>query len=279
MKKGDQKKVGSGGYVQIIDWMGDDARIVDAARVSYGEGTRKIQSDRNLIRYLMRHWHTTPFEQCELQFKLRVPMDIWRQIIRHRTASVNEYSTRYSIAINEAARTQPNEWRLQDPGNRQGSTTEVVDMVEGSSLTRKEWDLHKTAREVYEDRLEQGVAREQARKDLPLSTYTEAYWKIDLHNLFHFLHLRLDSHTQKETREFAEAIANFTEKLFPIAYEAFEDYRVHSITLSRNELELLKMIILGVSYNTKIYTQSKVTLSKREQNEFADKLKLLGVKE
>jgi len=161
--------------------------VVQAARVSYGQGTQKTSDDRTLIRYLMRHRHTTPLEMAEVKLLVRVPMDCWRQWIRHRTASINEYSTRYSVAIDAAARTRGDQWRGQSTSNRQGSESELGVAV-GAELSDAEAAFQRQARDVYQQRLEQGVAREQARKDLPLSTYTEAYWKIDLHNLLHFLH-------------------------------------------------------------------------------------------
>src|SRR4051812_29501243 len=169
--------------------MGTDSSIVQAARVSYGIGTKRLHEDRGLIRYLLRHSHTTPFEMCEIKLHVKVPMDTWRQWIRHRTANVNEYSTRYSIAIAAAQTTLASEWRSQSSTNRQGSGVGLADTV-GERLTEREHHLHLLGREVYEERLAAGVAREQARKDLPLSTYTESYWKIDLHNLLHFLSLR-----------------------------------------------------------------------------------------
>jgi len=177
------------GHVRVIDYMGDDAAIVQAARVSYGAGTKQVHEDRGLIRYLLRNAHTTPFEMCMLKLHIRVPMDCWRQWIRHRTASVNEYSTRYSEAISDQQTTRPGEWRLQTAQNKQGSEG-FLDVKTGESLTAAEANFHLSAWELYQSRLACGVAREQARKDLPLSTYTEAYWAIDLHNLLHFLHLR-----------------------------------------------------------------------------------------
>jgi len=186
---GNRLQVLDDGFVRVVDYMGGDASIVQAARVSYGAGTKKVQEDRGLIRYLMRHRHTTPFEMCEVKLHVRVPMDTWRQWIRHRTANVNEYSTRYSVAIDATQRTPPDGWRLQATGNRQGSSG-YLDADTGSALSTRESELLKISREVYEERLSKGVAREQARKDLPLSTYTEAYWKVDLHNLLHFLELR-----------------------------------------------------------------------------------------
>ena len=188
------------GHIRVIDYMGDDAAIVQAARVSYGAGTKKVHEDRGLIRYLLRNAHTTPFEMCKLKLHVRVPMDCWRQWIRHRTASVNEYSTRYSEAISDQQTTLPGEWRLQAMMNKQGSEG-FLDAATGEELTRTEAEFHQAAHDLYDTRIEQGVAREQARKDLPLSTYTEAYWSIDLHNLLHFLYLRMDSHAQYEIRQ------------------------------------------------------------------------------
>src|SRR5258705_5101319 len=157
------------GFVRAVDYMGSDASIVQAARVSYGAGTKLVSEDRGLIRYLMRHAHTTPFEMCELKLHVRVPMDCWRQWIRHRMANVNEYSTRYSLGIDAAQATAPEEWRLQSQQNRQGSE-EFLETPRGTAFTKKESDLHELARKAYEDRLAAGIAREQARKDLPLST-------------------------------------------------------------------------------------------------------------
>jgi thymidylate synthase (FAD) len=233
------------GFVRLIDYMGSDEAIVQAARVSYGKGTKKIHEDRGLIRYLMRRWHTTPFEMCELKLHVRVPMDCWRQWIRHRTANVNEYSTRYSVAIDAMQATDPADWRLQARGNRQGSAG-LADPAAGAGLSREEGELQDRLREVYEHRLTLGVAREQARKDLPLSTYTEAYWKVDLHNLLHFLRLRMDDHAQLEIRRYAEVIGKeIVARWCPIAWEAFQDYRLHSLTLSQVELAVLEQLGAG----------------------------------
>lgn len=231
------------GFVCLVDVMGDDSAVVQAARVSYGEGTKKVSDDRTLIRYLLRHRHTTPFEMAEIKLLVRVPMDCWRQWIRHRTANVNEYSTRYSVAIDAAQTTKPTEWRSQAATNRQGSGEPLpVDL--GEQLTASERDLQDHARRVYEERLQAGVAREQARKDLPLSTYTEAYWKVDLHNLLHFLALRMDSHAQEEIRAYATAIGReIVQPLFPVVWEAFEDYRLHGQSLSRLELGVIQRLM------------------------------------
>ena len=227
------------GFVRVVDYMGADESVVQAARVSYGTGTKKVSEDRGLIRYLLRHRHTTPFEMCSLKLHVRVPMDAWRQWIRHRTASVNEYSTRYSVAIDAMQTTEPAQWRTQTQQNKQGSG-EPVDSETGAKLTAREKASQDAARTLYQDRIDQGVAREQARKDLPLCTYTEAYWKIDLHNLLHFLALRMDSHAQKEIRDYATVIGEqIVAKWVPLTWEAFLDYRFHATGLSRIESEIL----------------------------------------
>lgn len=230
------------GFVCLVDVMGNDAAVVQAARVSYGEGTKKTSDDRTLLRYLLRHQHTTPFEMAEIKLLVRVPMDTWRQWIRHRTASVNEYSTRYSIAIDAASTTRPDGWRKQAVSNRQGSDG-TLDEAVGRSLTEQEAAFHRQARALYEERIGQGVARELARKDLPLSTYTEAYWKIDLHNLLRFLTLRMESNAQYEIVEYANAIArNIVAPLFPHTWEAFVDYRLESTRLSRLDRGVIRRL-------------------------------------
>lgn len=286
IEAGHKVAVGEGdeGFVRLVDYMGNDDAIVQAARVSYGAGTKKVREDRGLIRYLMRKQHSTPFEQCEIKFHVRVPMDIWRQFVRHRTAHLNEYSTRYSVAIDATSKTDPNKWRSQSKKNKQGSG-EYLDGGSGYYLSGREEELQKYAREVYEERLKYGVAREQARKDLPLSTYTEAYWKIDLHNLFHFLALRLDSHAQKEIREYAEAMAFYVKQWVPVAWEAFEDYRLGGVYFSDAEMELLSDILSHFSDNSfseivgsfSEGAKKDEELSDREVREFKDKLRKRGL--
>ncbi|MBK8946040.1 MAG: FAD-dependent thymidylate synthase [Ignavibacteriae bacterium] len=235
-------KVLDDGFVRVVDYMGSDQSIVQAARVSYGAGTKQVSQDKGLIRYLMRHHHSTPFEMCEIKLHVRVPMDTWRQWIRHRTANVNEYSTRYSIAIDQASRTKNEEWRMQSTSNKQGSEG-FLSLEEGIQLSEEEKNLHSEIWNIYNNRIEKGVAREQARKDLPLSTYTEAYWKIDLHNLLHFLQLRMDKHAQLEIRKYAETIGyEIVKKWVPLAWQAFEDYRLNSKSFSGLEIELLSLI-------------------------------------
>ena len=231
------------GFVCLVDVMGDDQSVVQAARVSYGEGTRKVSDDRGLIRYLLRHRHTTPFEMAEIKLLVRVPMDCWRQWIRHRTANVNEYSTRYSLAIDAMQTTAPDGWRTQAANNRKGSG-DLLPADQGAELTAAEAEFQRAARALYEQRIAQGVAREQARKDLPLSTYTEAYWKVDLHNLLHFLALRMDSHAQWEIREYARTIGErIVQPLFPLVWEAFVDYRVQGLFLTRLDREVIVRLV------------------------------------
>lgn len=274
------------GFIRVIDYMGSDESIVQAARVSYGKGTRKLHEDRGLVRYLMRHSHTTPFEMCEVKLHIRVPMDCWRQWIRHRTANVNEYSTRYSIAIDSTHKTEMNAWRKQASTNRQGSD-DYLDDETGKLLSRREHELHEQIRQVYNERINVGVAREQARKDLPLSTYTEAYWKIDLHNLLHFLELRMNDHAQYEIRSYATIIGNeIVSKWCPIAWEAFKDYRLQSTHLSAVENNVLTLIIDSKLKEAKQYLLSLNLINSesgaikvgREVREMEAKFQKLGVK-
>jgi thymidylate synthase (FAD) len=278
-------KVLDDGFVRVIDYMGSDTSIVQAARVSYGKGTKKISRDRGLIRYLMQHFHTTPFEMCEIKFHLRIPMDCWRQWIRHRTASVNEYSTRYSIAIDAAQETAADAWRLQAERNKQGSAG-FMDAEQGAAFTQKEKQLHTMARSYYEERLQAGIAREQARKDLPLSTYTEAYWKIDLHNLLHFLHLRMEEHAQYEIRCYARTIGEeIVQRWCPLAWEAFMDYRFHALAFSVLEMEVMQALLSGDMQAAIRKAESLGWLSEKdgrlqvnlECREFEEKIKRLGM--
>jgi len=274
------------GFVRVVDYLGDDAAIVQAARVSYGKGTRKVHEDRGLIRYLMRHDHSTPFEMCEIKLHVRVPMDVWRQWIRHRTANVNEYSTRYSVAIDAAQRTAPEAWRLQSTDNRQGSSG-VLPPDLGRRFSEDEADLQHRAREVYEARLAAGVAREQARKDLPLATYTEAYWKIDLQNLLHFLDLRMDQHAQEEIRAYATVIGEqIVAKWVPMTWEAFLDYRRGAARLSRIETGILEALAAGDRARAVAVADQGGLLSRGkdgrlkpnlEGRELEDKLERLGI--
>lgn len=296
---GKEFKVLDKGFVQLVDYMGSDQRIVDAARVSYGKGTKAVSENERLIRYLMRHRHTSPFEQCELVFIVKIPMDAWRQMVRHRTASINEYSTRYSEAIDDKQTTKPDEWRLQDKTkNKQGSEGFIEEKYTGEELSYSEEAFHKRANEIYHRRLEKGVAREQARKDLPLSTYTMAYWKIDLHNLLHFLSLRMDNHAQLEIRSYANVIGNeIVAKLFPLTWQAFRDYRLNAMTLSAKDIFMIELILKSDLFSVKdidneinsevikdiefkgwFDTREDGTLKKNlERIEFEEKAKRLGI--
>lgn len=307
----EQKKAGTliecldDGFVRLVDHMGNDAAIVQAARVSYGAGTKTPSDDRTLIRYMMRHKHTSPFEQIEFKLNIRIPMDSWRQMIRHRTANVSEYSTRYSQAIDSAQTTETDAWRLQSKSNKQGSSNGdpqwpagykieppndgreglvVLDdkgrarmlnpfdeYTPGQYLTAREYEIQARCRDLYEERLKFGIAKEQARKDLPLSTYTEAYWKIDGHNLLHFLELRMEQHAQLEIRTYANAIAQLIKPIIPMTWEAFKDYRLYGMTLSAPEIEEIKRLLHPD------WTTNLKALSGREREELQDKLEQLGL--
>jgi thymidylate synthase (FAD) len=233
-----------GGHVVYLDHMGSDHEIVEAARVSYQAGTKHTSDQGTLLRYLMRHRHSTPFEMAEVKMAVRVPMDTWRQWVRHRTANINEYSTRYSEAIDDFAMTEPTGWRTQAEQNRQGSGEFLQDMELGKQLSDREQQFLSSARNVYQERLACGVAREQARKDLPLSTYTEAIWKIDLHNLLHFLSLRMDHHAQREIRQYANVIGrDIVARLFPETWEAFLDYRLFAMQLSSTDIGVIEAVM------------------------------------
>lgn len=235
---GQKFKVLDDGFIRVVDYMGTDDSIVQAARVSYGKGTKKTSTDSDLIRYLMRHEHMTPFEMCQLKLHIRIPMDAWRQMVRHRMCSVNEYSTRYSEAIDSMQKTNSGQWRKQSQNNKQGSDGNISNDY-GIFLSGQESDFHDQARKIYISRLKVGVAREQARKDLPLSTYTEAYWCIDLRNLLHFLDLRMRQDAQQEIRQYAQAIGeNVVKHWVPITWEAFMDYAFRAKTLSSKAISV-----------------------------------------
>ncbi|MDD5583027.1 MAG: FAD-dependent thymidylate synthase [Candidatus Marinimicrobia bacterium] len=274
------------GFVRVVDYMGNDSSIVQAARVSYGKGTKKVSRDRELIRYLLRHQHTSPFEMCSIKLHVRVPMDCWRQWIRHRTASVNEYSTRYSIAIEATQKTAPDAWRGQSHINHQGSEG-LLDPVTGRELSQQEATLHQLARDIYLKRLEAGVAREQARKDLPLSTYTEAYWKIDLHNLLHFLKLRMAPNAQKEIRDYANTIGHeIVRRWVPVTWEAFNDYVFYAVQFSQLEKEIVKYLLQGLpdvalqkaeAYGWLDRDSKGILKNRQERLEFEEKMQAMNI--
>jgi len=262
------------GFVRLVDYMGGDESIVQAARVSYGKGTKTVNEDRGLIRYLMRHMHTTPFEMVELKFHVKLPIFVARQWIRHRTANVNEYSGRYSVMKDEFYAPEHAAIHFQSLGNKQGRGDEEVP----PELRQRVLDILASSQQQlykeYESMLESDIARELARINLPLSLYTEWYWKIDLHNLFHFLRLRIDPHAQHEIRVYGEAMAEVTKIVAPMAWEAFEDYVLKSEKFSRLEMNVIAEHLSTQSI-TKEYLESK-GLGKREAEEFLEKLKKLG---
>jgi len=250
------------GLVRAIDYMGDDAAIVQAARVSYGRGTKAVSNDEGLIRYLMRHWHSTPFEMCEIKLHVKLPVFVARQWIRHRTANVNEYSARYSVLDREFYIPAPEHLAAQSQQNNQGRG-DVLEGEEAQRVLDILRDDSNRAYDHYEEMLgtdgQQGLARELARMNLPANIYTQWYWKTDLHNLFHFLRLRADPHAQYEIRVYADAIAQIVKDWVPLAYTAFEDYRMGGAHLSRGAVEVVKRMLAGEQV-----TQETSGLSKRE---------------
>ena len=256
------------GLVRVIDYMGDDDAIVQAARVSYGAGTKKAQDDNSLIRYLMRHWHSTPFEMCEIKLHVKLPVFVARQWIRHRTANVNEYSARYSILDKEFYIPDPSNLAAQSKINNQGrgEMLEAEDAQRVLEILKNDSDRSYTN---YENLLSSdgkpGLARELARMNLPTNIYTQWYWKTDLHNLFNFLRLRADKHAQYEIRVYAEIISEIVEKWVPKAFKAFLDYQMNSMHLSRQAIDCLKRKLQGVKVSFE-----KSDMSKREWNEFLE---------
>lgn len=254
------------GFVRVIDYMGDDAAICQAARVSYGRGTKSVQNDEGLIRYLMRHWHSTPFEMCELKLHVKLPVFVARQWIRHRTANVNEYSARYSILDREFYIPAPEHLAAQSVVNNQGRG----ETLEGDEAARVlEYLKADSARcyDHYEAMIsedgQQGLARELARMNLPANIYTQWYWKVDLHNLLHFLRLRADAHAQYEIRVYAEEMCKLVADWVPFAYAAFEDYRLGGATLSGRALDCIRRMLAGEEV-----TQETSGMSKGEWREF-----------
>lgn len=232
------------GFVRLVDYMGGDERIVQSARVSYGAGTKSFRQDRGLIHYLMRNQHTSPFEQVQLTFHTKMPIFVARQWVRHRTARLNEISGRYSVMADEFYLPSPEHVCTQSENNKQGRG-EALPPAEAEALIEAMRAEQVRAYKEYESYLEQGVARELARANLPVSLYTEWYWQIDLHNLFHFLHLRMDAHAQYEIRVYAEAMAKCAKAVAPLAYEAFEEHILGSVRFSRAELGALDAMLDG----------------------------------
>lgn len=231
------------GFVRLVDYMGSDQRIVQAARVSYGEGTKSFRQDKGLINYLLRNEHTSPFEQVILTFHTKMPIFVARQWVRHRTARLNEISGRYSIMKDEFYLPDEAQMRGQSNDNKQARSEEIVEGA--ADMIAEMADDQKLVYSHYEDMIEKGLAREIARNNLPLSLYTEWYWQCDLHNLFHFLALRMDSHAQYEIRVYAEAMAKCAKAVAPMAYEAFEEHKLHAVKFSRSELAALAAMLDG----------------------------------
>jgi thymidylate synthase (FAD) len=257
------------GFVRLIDVMGDDSAIVQAARVSYGSGTKQVHEDRGLIRYLMRHLHTTPFEMVEFKFHVKLPIFVARQWIRHRTANVNEYSGRYSEMKDEFYLPDSDQVRAQSSMNKQGRADTAFDPAEAERIRSVMSSTQQHLYDEYQQLLSTDLAREIARINLPVSNYTEWYWKIDLHNLFHFLRLRIDPHAQYEIRVYGEAMAEIAKAAVPLAYEAFEDYILHARRFSRAELEIIRSTLTSLPTVDELQLKG---LSAREAREFLDKL-------
>tara|TARA_Y100001935_G_scaffold234221_1_gene217280 strand:- start:786 stop:1733 length:948 start_codon:yes stop_codon:yes gene_type:complete len=264
------------GFIRVIDYMGDDTSIVQAARVSYGKGTKKVSTDSGLIKYLMRHWHSTPFEMCEIKYHVKLPIFIARQWIRHRTANVNEYSARYSILDKEFYLPSPEHLATQSQSNRQGrgevlegeKAKKVLDLLRGDAeQTYKNYEI--MLNEKYDgsliDTKASGLARELARMNLTLNTYTQWYWKTDLLNLMNFLRLRADHHAQYEIRAYADVMLDTLKKWVPITYDAFMDYRVGGTEVSSKGKKLIKKLINGEEISIE-----QSGLSKREWNELME---------
>ncbi|WP_456391240.1 FAD-dependent thymidylate synthase [Profundibacter sp.] len=258
------------GFIRVIDYMGDDAAICQAARVSYGKGTKSVQNDAGLIRYLMRHWHSTPFEMCEIKLHVKLPVFVARQWIRHRTANVNEYSARYSILDREFYIPAADQLAAQSVVNNQGRGV----ALEGDEAARVLEILKTDANRAYDnyeamisDEGQLGLARELARMNLPANIYTQWYWKVDLHNLFHFLRLRADMHAQYEIRVYADAICKVVADWVPAAYSAFEDYRMGGTNLSGKAMDCIRRMLKGEEV-----TQETSGMSAGEWREFQGEL-------
>ena len=284
MMKVKEQKLHEHGFVRFIDIMGDDNSIADAARVSYGTGTRSISDNRNLIRYLVRHKHTSPLEMVEVKFHLKLPIFIMRQLVRHRTASLNEYSGRYSIMTDECYEPSDDYLKPQSQSNKQGREGELSGTWK-KSYKQKIYEAINKANVAYkflignESISHGGLSRELARTVLPVSNYTECYWKIDLHNFFHFCRLRMDSHAQQEIQDYAKCMYQMVKPEVPLATEAFEDYMLYSETLSRMENDVLQYALKCFPdlqqfiKNLKHSEDLQFDMSKREWKELEEKLK------
>ncbi len=262
------------GFIRLIDYMGNDAAIVQAARVSYGKGTKSTSEDEKLLRYMMRHGHSSPFEMVELKFHAKMPIFVARQWIRYRTANINEYSMRYSEPIEEAYIPELEDVRLQSTTNKQGRSKNKLESMTQQEIRNKIEDHNTEAFKLYRTFNGQDIARELARTVLPVGTYTELYWKNDLRNTFHFLNQRLDEHAQPEIKVYAESIAKIVKKIAPIAYKSFEDYILNAVTFSAQERDSLE-IILKENIDPNLAAK-KYNLEGRELLEFLKKINVLA---
>jgi thymidylate synthase (FAD) len=261
------------GYIMLKDYMGGDESIVQSARVSYGRGTKKGSTDRALISYLMRHRHTTPLEMVEFKFLVKLPIFVARQWIRHRTANVNEISARYSVMEDEFFVPDDEAVRFQSQTNMQGSSADEVPPELAAHVMSLIQDGAARAYGEYTEMVEQDIARELARVHLPVSLYTQWYWKIDLHNLLHFLSLRMDHHAQREIRLYAEAMAQIVRDAMPWTWEAFEEYTIGSLSLGKSEREIVGMLLRGET----VSEMPDMIATGGRRREFEDKLRELGV--
>jgi len=257
-------KVLDKGFVRLVDYLGGDARIVQSARVSYGAGTKSVREDKGLIHYLMRHQHTSPFEQVILTFHAKMPIFVARQWVRHRTARLNEISGRYSVMKDEFYLPDLEQVRTQSTLNKQGRAEEPVDAELSQAVIENLRREQEQIFQNYQEMIGHDIARELARINLPLALYTEWYWQIDLHNLFHFLKLRMDPHAQYEIRVYAEALARCARAVAPLAYEAFEEYALASQSFSRREMDALRAMVAG---------QPCAIENEKRREEFLEKLK------
>lgn len=261
------------GFVRLVDSMGDDSRIVQSARVSYASGTKSFREDRGLIRYLLKNAHTSPFEQVVFTFHVKMPIFVARQWVRHRTARLNEISARYSIMKDEFYEPADHDINYQSKDNKQGRDEAEFPPDELAEIKEKISYIHNETYKVYQELIDKGVAREIARILLPTSLYTEMYWQIDLHNLFHFLRLRLHSHAQREIRVYAEGLYTLIKDICPLACEAFEDYTLNKIELNQVERQVLFSFLQDIDEDKirQILDEKNLTLSKREQSDLLDK--------
>ena len=263
------------GFVKLLDVMGSDEEVENAARISYGKGTRKVSQTRNLIRYLIRHKHTSPLEMCEVKFHIKLPIFIMRQLVRHRMANLNEYSGRYSIMSDEFYLPEADYLQKQSTTNNQGRE----EVIPNKGLLQFEFNrIYDGAQIAYENLLNQELTKELARAVLPVANYTECIWKIDLHNFFHFVKLRADKHAQREIQDYANAMYELVKPKFPLCCEAFEDYSRDAVTFSKQEMDVIRELLEYTDTKAALAGMSikagtlEHQLGKRERTEFLEKI-------